>query len=258
MHQTNFGFAAFLLSVVLFLPGCYFAAGFGEAPWKKQEPPIAVEPTIEAGPTIEAEWSEPVNGVRLAVRQIARNTPADHVLLLVMAHNATDQPIDMPGLRAEPAVHLRQPDGTDEPAGYGSYSNLRVVVEPLERRAHDLMRVQALEMAVDVQPMLEPGETRLHAIRLEDQQTLQYQQLKQQRSTIDVEPVIWPGMSSHDAEGRWRIHLIYRPDGFPTPPSEDRLIERAEPRISDRWKGIEVEVPAIEIDWVPIPGPNDL
>lgn len=215
-------------------------------------------PSQPIEPAIEANWTEPVNGVRLAVTQIAQNTPSDHVLLLVMAHNTTDQRVDMPGMRAEPAVHVRQPDGTDESAGLGGHANLRIVVESLDGRARQVSEAAALDMLAEMHRMLEPGEIRMHAIRLEDQKAQRFQRLRQKDGTVYVEPVIWPGMSSHDTQGRWRIHLIYRPEGFPTPPRDGRLIERIEPAISDRWKGIEIEVPAIEIDWVPIPGPNDL
>ncbi|MFN3165734.1 MAG: hypothetical protein ACE37H_01580 [Phycisphaeraceae bacterium] len=252
MRQQKFVFAIFLLGTVPVLPGCYSTAGFGKAPWKKTTPTVAVQPTIDA------EWSEPVNGVRLAVTQITGNTPDDHVLLLVMAHNTTDQPVDWPAIRADPTVRIRQPDGTDASAGYASHTNLRIVVESLDGRARDVRGALAWERLAELHRLLEPGEIRLHAIRLEDDQAQQYQRLKRQRNTIDVEPVLWPGMSSHDTEGRWLIHLIYRPEGFPPPLGDGRLTGRAEPDISEQWKGVEINVPAIEIDWVPIPGPNDL
>lgn len=214
-------------------------------------------PTQPIEPTIQANWTEPVNGVRMAVTQIAGNTPDDHVLLLVMVQNVTDQDIEWPGIRAEPAVHLRQPDGSDSPAGYGSFANLRVVVEPLDRRGQHVIQHDALDEVMDRHRMLEPGETRLHAIRLEDV-TSQRMQRQQQRDVINAESVLWPGLTSHDSEGRWRVRLFYRPEGFPKPPSDGRLIDRAELELDEKWEGVEIEPPAIEIDWVPIPGPDDL
>lgn len=196
-------------------------------------------------PTIVGDWSEPVNGVRIAARYLASNASTDDVMLLILAENVTDHAIDWPGIRPEESVRFA---GEDPSKGYHSWGrpNLRIVAERLDgqpkRALLQMQKDQLLERAYP----LRPREIHLQAIRLHDPEMLSLSALTQaDTSLIYIDDMLWPGVNDHDARGLWRLRLTYRPEGFPPAPGE----ERAEVDLEEikGWEGVEIELPPLTI-----------
>lgn len=202
---------------------------------------------LVAQPSIPGEWSEPVNGIRMAVKRITDHTPANEITLLILTQNISDQPVDWPGIHPQHAV-ARAQDGIIQPS-IGS-GNLRVAVESLDRpsQCHDYAFI-ADELAQLHLPIL-PGEIRLHAIQLRDAELQQMREMLQSADEIPMDRVVWPGMSEPSSKGRWRIRLSYRPDGdFPKPEGTEQLSLVIEP--DSGWAGLQIDLIPLEFDWIP-------
>lgn len=234
--------AAVVLGIVLLLglPGCFFAIGTGTAPWK-EEPAVAAPPPH---PVIDGDWSEPVNGIRMAVREIVGTSADCEMWLLILIENTTRREVGWPGVIAENDVQFfGQPAGGSAPSG----ANLRIVAEPLDEQptvGQALLQLSGMMRQLDT---LAPGEIQLHAVRLHSGELLQ-QAMQQAPNQVEADSVYWPGLAEEAGVGRWRLWLTYRPEGFPQPPEEERL-ERAE--MYNGWAGQQIDLPPVTVEVLP-------
>ncbi|MEM9415812.1 MAG: hypothetical protein AAGA29_10095 [Planctomycetota bacterium] len=234
-----------LLAFALICPlltGCYAAAGFGTAPWKKNPP----APMNNLDPVIAGDWSQPVNGVRMAVRQIVGDGPHDEVLLLLLIENTTDEAVHWPGI--QPEVDVRRTDQSDN-LYEGFYSaNLRIIAEPLDDQEPSAAHQYLLdEQLAQLHEPLAPHEIALHAIRLHGIGQMQSLRL-QDPNHIFADAMIWCDLDEHEAAGRWRLHLTYRPTGFPLPEGEEALLIERDDEVNAGWEDQQIDLPPIVIN----------
>lgn len=191
-------------------------------------------------PVIAGDWSQPVNGVRMAARVVV----GDGQLLLILAHNTLDTEVEWPGISPEHVVHVQ---GQEPFATFSDSKNLRIAAEPLE--GQPVPRPQQLMTGGGLHQLggapLAPGEMRVYAIGLYE--TLaQHHQAQQTRNAIHAKTMHWEGMSA--SEGAWRLHLTYRPEGFPPAPGEE-VAERWD--IDPAWAGQQIDLPPVVVQVFP-------
>lgn len=252
----------------VYMPGC----GSSVNVTRTQTTAQAVEPFDEsntfsnrakkpAASPIRGEWSEPVNGLRMAVKQVRTNTASDHLTLLILIENVTDKSVAWHGIRPEFAViqggiedgQLRQQDRQQEtPCRTGE--NLRIAIEPVFgglRSAWDIHE-RLTEQLQEMHASLKPGEIRLHAIELRKPEArLQVAQQQRTWDTIEADTVYWPGINDAGDNRPYRITLTYRPDGaFPGKHTSEAL-ERLD---TQDWKGKQIDIPPIVVRWYRMSG----
>jgi len=219
---------ALALLVLLSLPACQSA------------PPPAAR-------AIGGDWSEPVNGVRMGVRQIISSSADGGIWLLVLVENTNSQEVGWPGIITEPDVQFfGRPPGDSSTSG----ENLRIVAEPLEGQptadSAQFLMIRELRQ-IDT---LVPGEIRLYAIRLQDDELQQRMMLQQAPNQVESYSVEWSGLNEEAAEGRWRIHLTDRPERFPRPPGAEHLYEGIAYEVHG-WEGRQIDLPPVTVEVLP-------
>lgn len=233
--------AAVVLGVVLLLglPGCFFAIGTGTAPWK-EEPAVTVHPD----PVIDGDWSEPVNGIRMAVREVRLPGGEEPgVTLLVLAHNVSGA--DVPWMTTNPEQEVRSYGAQPDTLNGWVNDNLRIYASPVDRQHafEGTDRLRSVHGGM-LQPhaILRAGDIHILAIRLMPRAHNMPVQMSD--NSVYSWSVDWPDMA--EATGRWRLDLVYRPDGFPLPGDEGPVSGRDE-RVPG-WAGKQIELPPIVIN----------
>lgn len=246
---------ALLITCLPWLTGCHLSVSGGLGKKRAATPATHAAPkdaarldaeSEPAPPPIRGAWSEPVNGIRMMVQQIVQQDgnpePRDFLTLMVFAWNTTDQRVAMPPIMAEREVMPYTIDG-EERERFASLKNLRILAKPLERRLPDI-RSQAggLEELREVQPPLEPGEIRLHALQIRlihGQMQEEMQQLaKRQANTVPASRVDW-----YNPQGEYILHLTYRPEGFNG--QDTGVIHRTEDVAG--WECKQIDLPPIRV-----------
>ena len=197
-------------------------------------------------PSIAGKWSEPVNGIRLMVKHLQRDTSTDDIYLLVFLENCSNEPVTVPPLRSQSCVALKNFGAKKIQGG-----NLQINVE----RLSDEKNVRKIEISnslrgglAPLQVPFEPGEIRLHAICLHSRAEMMKAMKQDDASSIETDSVLWPNLSDPSSKGRWKIGLSWRPDEqFPV----GEGMERLKADVSEQWRGVQVDLPPLELDWEP-------
>ncbi len=110
-------------------------------------------------------WSETVGGLRVkAVIDKPAFTLGEDLRLLVMIHNTTHKPIDLPWLNIMPTAGLAE---DEHPHGKSHSYNAMVIGRPVDAGMCILWALQAgMEKAEWARPHLDPGEIQVAVIRL--------------------------------------------------------------------------------------------
>ncbi|XAM01326.1 hypothetical protein OT109_08015 [Phycisphaeraceae bacterium D3-23] len=218
------------LLALCILPACHHAT------------PTDTTPAERATPFIAGDWSQPVNGIRMGVRPIVYASVDGGVWLLVLVENTTADEVGWPGIIAEDDMQFF---GQSAGGSSSSGANLRVVAEPLDGQPtpeHALLQLSGMMRQMDT---LAPGEVRLHAIRLHADELQQQQMMQQVPNQVEGASVFWPGLKDEASAGAWRLHLTYRPEGFPPPPGGEG-VERPWEYIG--WEGRQIDLPPVIVE----------
>lgn len=199
-------------------------------------------------PAIHGQWSKPVNGIRMMAKFLQPTSPHNELQLLVFIQNCSDKPVSLPNV-INPAFDVFR-KGSQQFPGDG---NLLITVEPLDGQKLPLYQIHRkhLRQLESAQAPLSPNEIRLQAIRLISKAELERAHL-QSADQIDNDSVHWPSLSDPNSEGRWKIHLSWRPDQqFPVPEGTATKEERIQVRCPAIWQNIQIDLPSLDFDWYP-------
>ena len=172
--------------------------------------------------------------------------PSELIQILVLLQNCSEMQVDVPPLNSERFLVFK--DSKMEGLIGG---NLRIVAEPLDGQKL-LMKAQEINGGGSQrsETVLRPGEIRLHGISVRTVSEGAMQIMQQANQDVVMSNTVYGReLSDPNSEGRWRFSLSYRPDSqFPV---GDENMERALVDVPMEWKSVQIDLPPLELDWVP-------
>lgn len=245
-------------SACVYLPGCCSSVKVTKTQSMTpldESSTVSNKPEKSAVSPIRGAWSEPVNGLRMSVKQISANTASDHLTLLILVENVSDQSVHWPGIRPMTRVfqsHSQQERHADRQVQRSHPDkNLLITIDPVRGpwQSDSSFYQQLSERMQEIHVPIAPGEIRLHAIEITPpKQRLALMQMQREWTTIQADTVIWPLMNDLKNARRYRVSLTYRPDGMFPGIEDGEQVEKLE---TEDWKGKQIDIPPIEIIWYP-------
>ena len=207
-------------------------------------------------PNIAGQWTKPVNGIRMMAKFIQSDYPTEQIQILVFLQNCSEKKIAVPPLNSERILTFKN---SKTETFFGG--NLRIVAEPLDGQK-PLLKAQKVTGGgmQRLEAALPPGEIRLHCISVRTAPDLAKQKMQQANQNIVwSETVYGREFSDPNSKGRWRFSLSYRPDEqFSVSDGKMKKMERAMVTVPKIWKDVQIDLPALELDWVPPSGADRL
>ena len=202
-------------------------------------------------PNIAGQWTEPVNGIRMMAKFIESNPPTEQIQILVFLQNCSENEIAVPPLNSERFLTYKKVKTETLLIG----GNLRIVAEPLDGQkiSRKAQLIESLGMQRE-EAALQPEEIRLHGISIRPMPLQAKQMLqKKNQNVLRSDTVYANELGDPNSEGRWRFSLSYRPDKqFPVGDKNmEQLVKVTVPEI---WKDVQIDLPPLELDWVPPSG----
>ena len=202
-------------------------------------------------PNIAGQWTEPVNGIRMMAKFIESNPSTEQIQILVFLQNCSENEIAVPPLNSERFLTYKKVKTETLLTG----GNLRIVAEPLDGQK-PLLKAQKINGSSmrRLEAALQPGEIRLHCISVRTVSELaKIMPQKKNQNAVRSDTVYGRELSDPNCEGRWRFSLSYRPDKqFPVGDKNmEQLVKVTVPEI---WKDVQIDLPPLELDWVPPSG----
>jgi len=251
------------------LAGCHFSEG-SHRTTRQTITPIGEENMFRSGgpaadsssspepisPSMPGNWSEPVNGIRMSVRQVVRGSARagdsyQDLNLILFVQNVGNEPVNLPRLEPELERRFGSLETMGEMVPDIGGPNLRIITQPLNDQLAEVTSrcFSPLQQRIEVlESPMSPGEIRVVLIQFEGQmQMRQAQQLRElEDGSIEGYAVSWPGL--HDTTGFWRVQLVYRPEGFVRQRDAAVSDEAYRLEVDPSWSGQQIVLPPLYID----------